>query len=397
MRTQVAIVGAGPAGLMLAHLLHLEGIDSIVLEARSRSYVEGRVRAGILEQGTMDLLVASGVGERMQREGMLHRGVELAFDGARHRLDFVELTGRAISVYAQHEVVKDLVAARIATGRPLLFEAAAEALHDVAGPRPQVTFVQEGRSQTIDCDFIAGCDGFHGVCRQAIPEGVLTTYEQVYPFGWLGILAQAAPASDELIYAHHERGFALFSMRSNEITRLYLQCAPDEDAQRWSDAEVWDELARRFEEAAGWRPNVGPILQKGVTAMRGMLVDPMQYGRLMLAGDAAHIVPPTGAKGLNLAVADVHVMARALVEHYREASTAGLASYSSTCLDRVWKVERFSAWMTSLLHRYEDHTPFQHGLQLAELRYVSSSRAAATALAENYVGLPLDVRHSPRP
>jgi p-hydroxybenzoate 3-monooxygenase len=388
-RTQVAIVGAGPAGLLLAHLLHREGIDSVVLELRSREYIEQRVRAGVLEQATTDILTSSGVGERMQREGMLHHGIELAFDGARHQMDFASLTGRAITVYAQHEVVKDLVAARLSTGRPLLFEAGGVAVHGIDTAQPFVTFEHAGAKQRLDCDFIAGCDGFHGVCRPSIPSDKLAIYEHVYPFGWLGILAQAAPALDELVYAHHERGFALFSMRTKEITRLYLQCAPDEDAERWSDEAIWDELLRRFESAGDWRPNVGPILQKGVTGMRSFVAEPMRHGRLFLAGDAAHIVPPTGAKGLNLAAGDVWVLAHALAEHYRERSQALLDAYSTTCLARVWRAQRFSAWMTSLLHRFADHDAFQRRVQLAELRYVASSRAAASALAENYVGLPL--------
>jgi p-hydroxybenzoate 3-monooxygenase len=388
LRTQVAIVGAGPAGLLLAQLLHRAGIDSVVLEARSREHIEGRIRAGVLEQGTMDLLVEAGVGARMQREGMLHHGVELAFDGARHRIDFANLVGGAITVYAQHEVVKDLVEARIATGRPLHFEAPVLAFEGLAQSRPVVIFEHAGATTRLECDFVAGCDGFHGVCRAAIPSGALRIFEHAYPFGWLGILAAAPPACDELVYAHHDRGFALFSMRSSEVTRLYLQCAPDEDAERWSDQAIWDELLRRFGESAGWQPRVGPILQKGVTGMRSYLVEPMQYGRLFLAGDAAHIVPPTGAKGLNLAVADVRVLAGALGHFYRDGSTAALDSYSSTCLERVWRAQRFSAFMTGLLHRYAEHSPFQHGLQLAELRYLVGSRAAATALAENYVGLP---------
>jgi p-hydroxybenzoate 3-monooxygenase len=397
LRTQVAIVGAGPAGLLLAHLLGLEGIDSVVVEARSREYVEGRIRAGVLEQGTMDALVEARVGERMQREGMLHHGIELAFDGARHRIDFAELTGCAITVYAQHEVVKDLVAARMASGRPLLFDASAVAVDDLATDRPFVMYERERALQRLDCDFIAGCDGFHGICRHAIPDAALTTYEHIYPFAWLGILAAAPPASDELVYAHGDRGFTLFSMRTRKLTRLYLQCAPEEDADRWRDDAIWDELLRRFESAAAWRPNVGPILQKGVTGMRSFVVEPMQYGRLYLAGDAAHIVPPTGAKGLNLAVADVRVLARALAEHYRDGSSAGLRAYSATCLTRVWRAQRFSAWMTTILHRDATHTAFQHRLQLAELSYVASSRAAATALAQNYVGLPFGLQDTGEP
>jgi p-hydroxybenzoate 3-monooxygenase len=388
LRTQIAIIGAGPAGLLLSHLLHLEGIDSVVLEARSRAYIEKRVRAGVLEQATTDTLTRAGVGERMRREGLHHDGIELAFDRARHRIDFAGLTGRAITVYAQHEVVKDLVAARIATQRPLFFEVSRVAVHDIATDRPYVTYEHECSAHRLDCDFIAGCDGSHGVCRHAIPEAALTVYEHAYPFAWLGILVAAPPASDELVYAHHERGFALFSMRTRQITRLYLQCEPDADVERWTDDAIWDELHRRFDAAGDWRPNVGPILQKGVTGMRSFVVEPMRFGRLFLAGDAAHIVPPTGAKGLNLAVADVAVLASALAEHYAKRSTAhALQAYSTTCLDRVWRAQRFSAWMTSMLHCYPARDAFERRLQLAELRYVASSRAAATALAENYVGL----------
>jgi p-hydroxybenzoate 3-monooxygenase len=389
LRAQIAIIGAGPAGLLLSHLLHLQGIDSVVLEAHSRAYIEARVRAGVLEQGTVDILTRADVGERMRREGLRHDGIELAFDGARHRIDFAGLTGRAIMVYAQHELVKDLVAARVASQRPLFFEAGRVAVHDLASDRPYVTYEYEGSAQRLDCDFIAGCDGSHGVCRNAIPEGALTTYEHVYPFAWLGILAAAPPASDELVYAHHERGFALFSMRTREVTRLYLQCAPDEDAARWTDDAIWDELIRRFDGAGDWRPNVGAILQKGVTGMRSFVAEPMQFGRLFLAGDAAHIVPPTGAKGLNLAVADVVVLAAALVQHYAERSSRALEAYSATCLDRVWRAQRFSAWMTSMLHCYPARDAFERQLQLAELRCVVTSRAASAALAENYVGLPL--------
>ena len=389
MHTQIAIIGAGPAGLLLSHLLHLEGIDSVVLEARSRAHIEARVRAGVLEQATTDILTRAGVGERMRREGLRHDGIELAFDRARHRIDFAALTGRSITVYAQHEVVKDLVAARVASQRPLFFEVSGVALHDIAADRPYVTYEHEDGTHRLDCDFIAGCDGFYGVCRHAIPEAALTVYEHAYPFAWLGILAAAPPASDELVYAHHERGFALFSMRTREITRLYLQCAPEEDAGRWTDEAIWDELDRRFDAAGDWRPNVGPILQKGVTGMRSFIAEPMQFGRLFLAGDAAHIVPPTGAKGLNLAVADVAVLASALAEYYAERSSRALQAYSTTCLERVWRAQRFSAWMTSMLHRYPDRDVFERRLQLAELRYVAGSRAAAAALAENYVGLPL--------
>jgi p-hydroxybenzoate 3-monooxygenase len=384
MRTQVAIVGAGPAGLTLAHLLHREGIDSVVLEARSREYVEQRVRAGVLEQGTVDLLSAMGVAERLHREGIVHHGIELRFDGRGYRIPLTDLTGRSITIYGQQEVVRDLIAARLDTERPLLFEVEDVSVHDVASDRPAVRFRYEGAAQELECDVIAGCDGFHGVCRDSIPAGVLTTYSREYPFGWLGILAAVAPSSDELIYASHERGFALHSLRSPELSRLYLQCAPDEDLTEWPDERIWDELHMRFE-LDGWALQEGPVLEKGVTGMRSFVVEPMQYGRLYLAGDAAHIVPPTGAKGLNLAVADVRVLARGLVEWYATGDTAVLDAYSATCLKRAWRAEHFSYFMTHMLHRL-DGDPFDAKLQRAQLEYVCSSEAAATSLAENYVG-----------
>ena len=390
MRTQVGIVGAGPAGLLLSHLLHLEGIDSIVVERRSRAYVEGRIRAGVLEQGVADLLVETGVGERLRREGLVHHGIELRFSGEGHRIDFADLAqGRGVTVYGQHEVVKDLIARRLADRGAILFEAEDVAVHDLAGA-PRIRLRRDGAEEEIACDILAGCDGSHGVCRDAIPDGVLTAYERVYPFGWLGILAQAPPASHELIYANHERGFALLSMRSPEISRLYLQCEPDEDLARWPDARIWEELHVRLEAGGGVRLAEGPVLQKGVTAMRSFVVEPMQHGRLFLAGDAAHIVPPTGAKGMNLAVADVRRLAQALALHFHKGRDDLLESYSAACLRRVWKVQRFSWWMTSMLHRFEADTPFDRRRQLAELDYVTSSRAAATTLAENYVGLPFE-------
>ena len=384
MRTQVAIVGAGPAGLTLAHLLHLEGIDSVVLEARSREYVEQRVRAGVLEQGTVDLLSAMGVAERLHREGIVHHGIELRFDGRGYRIPLTDLTGRSITIYGQQEVVRDLIAARLDTERPLLFEVEDVSVHDVASDRPAVRFRYEGAAQELECDVIAGCDGFHGVCRDSIPAGVLTTYSREYPFGWLGILAAVAPSSDELIYASHERGFALHSLRSPDLSRLYLQCAPDEDLADWPDERIWEELHMRFE-LDGWALHEGPVLEKGVTGMRSFVIEPMQYGRLYLAGDAAHIVPPTGAKGLNLAVADVRVLAGGLVEWYATGDTALLETYSATCLKRAWRAEHFSYFMTHMLHRL-DGDPFDAKLQRAQLAYVCSSEAAATSLAENYVG-----------
>jgi p-hydroxybenzoate 3-monooxygenase len=386
VRTQVGIVGAGPAGLVLAHLLHLRGIDSVVLEARSRDHVERRIRAGVLEQGTVDLLFAMGVGERMRREGLVHEGIELQFEGARHRIDFPSLTGgRTITVYGQQEVVKDLIAARLETGRPLLFEAEAVAVDELESASPAIRFVLEGERQELRCDFVAGCDGYHGVCRDAIPAGVLTEFSREYPFGWLGILAAAPPSNDELIYAYHERGFALHSMRSPTLTRLYLQCRPDERLADWPDERIWDELEQRFG-LEGWTLNRGEIVERGVTGMRSYVVEPMQLGRLFLAGDAAHIVPPTGAKGLNLAVADVRVLADALSVWYESGDGVPLEGYSRHALRRVWRAEHFSWWMTSMLHRLEDGDEFDAKLQLAQLAYVTSSPRAAASLAENYVG-----------
>ncbi len=388
MRTQVGIVGAGPAGLLLAHLLHRAGIDSVVLETRSRAYVENRIRAGVLEHTTEDLLIAAGVGARMQRESLPHRGIHLRFAGQDHRIDFAALTGRHVTVYSQHKVVQDLVAARLAAGLPILFEAADVAVHDLTADRPRITFRHDGTAHDLACDVIAGCDGFHGICRAAIPPGVLSIFERVYPFAWLGILAEAQPSADELIYASHDRGFALLSMRSPELVRLYLQCAPDEDVEAWSDDRIWAEIAARSARP-GFILNQGPILQRSLTPMRSFVAEPMRHGRLFLAGDAAHIVPPTGAKGLNLAAADVAVLARALDAFCHRGDTTGLDTYSAACLDRVWKVQRFSWWMTSMLHRFDSHTPFERHMQLAELKYLAGSTAASTALAENYVGLPL--------
>ena len=391
MRTQVGIIGAGPAGLLLSHLLHLSGIDSVVLEARSRDYVENRIRAGVLEDGTVRTLIDAGLGERMLAIGLPHHGVKLRFSGQTHRIDFRDLTGKSIMVYSQHEVVRDLIAARLAAGGKILFDVADVSVHDFDGDTPHIRFRAGGRDEMLDCDFIAGCDGFHGICRPSIPAGVLTIHERVYPFGWLGILAEAPPSSEELIYANHERGFALLSMRSPTVARLYLQCAPDEDPEAWSDERIWSELdSRLYADETDWRLIRGRILQKGITPMRSFVAEPMQSGRLYLLGDAAHIVPPTGAKGLNLAVADVRVLAPALDAYYRTGATEQLAGYSDTCLRRVWKAQRFSWWMTSMLHRFETHTPFERRIQTAELDYLASSRAAATALAENYVGLPFD-------
>ncbi len=390
MRTQVGIVGGGPSGLLLAHLLHLEGVDSVVLESRSEEYVIERVRAGVLEQGTVDLMTAIGVGDRMRREGLVHHGINISFGGRLHRINMYELTGgRAITVYGQNEVQKDLNQARRATGRPMYHEVEHLALRDFDSASPRIRYRYQGEDCDLQCDFIAGCDGFHGVCRPSIPESALTAFERVYPYGWLGILAEAAPASEELVYTWTERGFALFSMRSPTVTRLYLQCAPDEDIRQWPDERIWDELNIRLTTRDGWKPNMGPVLQKGVTGMRSFVVEPMQYGKLFLAGDAAHIVPPTGAKGLNLAAADVYALSQALAAYYRSGRQDLLDAYSDTCLRRVWRAQRFSWWMTSMLHLSGDENAFDRRRQLAELDYLTSSRAAMTSLAENYVGFPI--------
>ena len=392
LRTQVGIVGAGPAGLLLGHLLHLNGIDSVIVENRSRDYVIDRVRAGVLEQGTVDLLNAMGVAVGLRRAGLRHEGLFVSFQGQRHRIDLADLTGgKAITVYGQNEVVRDLIDARIATTRPLHFEAEQVSVSALDSSSPVLRFQHEGTDHEVHCDFIAGCDGFHGICRPSIPHGVLTLYERVYPFGWLGILAEAAPSSDELVYTLHERGFALFSMRSPMITRLYFQVPPEEKIENWSDEAIWDEMLTRMTTLDGWRPHVGRIVQKGVTPMRSFVAAPMRYGRLFLAGDSAHIVPPTGAKGLNLAASDVLVLARAMKAFYASSRTDWLDEYSDVCLRRVWKAQRFSWWMTSTLHRAPEESAFDHQRQIADLDYLTSSRAAMTSLAEQYVGLPAEV------
>jgi p-hydroxybenzoate 3-monooxygenase len=386
-RTRVGIIGAGPAGLTLAHLLHLEGIESVVLESRSREYVEARVRAGVLEQGTVELLVGTGVGDRLRRQGLVHGGVNLAFAGERHRIDFRDLAqGRTITVYGQQEVVKDLIAARLEAGGPLLFEAEALGVERIGGDRPSIVYQQGGARRELACDLVVGCDGSHGVSRAAVSKESYRAYERNYPFGWLGILARTPPATEELIYAYHERGFALHSMRSPDISRLYLQVAADEPMDRWPEDRIWEELRVRLAEPS-LRP--GPVLEQGVTPMRSFVAEPLQHGRLFLAGDAAHIVPPTGAKGMNLAIADVKVLAEAVASWYGSGSGSLLERYSETCLRRVWRAEHFSYWMTTSLHRDPGGDPFEHKLRLSNLRYVTSSRAAATTLAENYVGMPL--------
>ncbi|MFJ3810034.1 4-hydroxybenzoate 3-monooxygenase [Streptomyces sp. NPDC090073] len=390
MRTTVGIIGAGPAGLLLARLLHRAGIDSVVLESRDRAYVEQRQRAGILEQGTADVLRAAGAGERMDREGLRHDGIELRFDGRRHRVDFPGLTGgRSVTVYAQTEVCKDLVALQLEEGGPLLFEAEALAVEGAEGDRPRVPFRHRGVEQVLECDYVVGCDGFWGVARGAFPAELSQVFERSYPYAWLGILADVAPSHDELVYARHDRGFALLSMRSPTVSRLYLQVPEGTEAARWGDEETWDELERRLETADGWRLERGPVTQKSVTPMRSFVHEPMRHGRLFLAGDAAHIVPPTGAKGLNLAVGDVVTLARALVHRRDTGSEELLDAYSATCLRRIWQAERFSYDMTTLLHRAPGATAFDARLQRARLERIASSRAAGTDLAEAYTGFPL--------
>ncbi|MED5620366.1 4-hydroxybenzoate 3-monooxygenase [Ideonella sp. BN130291] len=387
-RTQVLIVGAGPAGLLLGALLHRYGVDTVLLEARSADYVLGRIRAGVLEQVAVDLLDEAGVGERMHAEGLPHDGFDLCFDGQRHRIDLHALTGKRVMVYGQTEVTRDLMDARRAAGLPSVYEADGVSVHGFDGARPSVRFHHQGATHEIKCDFIAGCDGFHGVCRASVPEAAIQRYEKVYPFGWMGLLADVPPVSHELIYANHERGFALCSMRSATRSRYYVQCALDEHAERWSDDAFWQELKRRLPPDTAAQVHTGASIEKSVAPLRSFVAEPMRFGRLMLAGDAAHIVPPTGAKGLNLAAGDVGLLSRALAEFSR-GSAAGIDSYSQRCLQRVWKAERFSWWFTSLMHRFPDTGEFGQKMQHAELEYIVGSTAAQTAIAENYVGLPL--------
>jgi p-hydroxybenzoate 3-monooxygenase len=391
MKVQVAIIGAGPSGLLLGALLHKAGIDAIVIEQRSADYVLGRIRAGVLEQVTVDLLEQAGVAERLHAEGLPHGGIELCFGGTRHRIDMHKLTGgKHVTVYGQTEVTRDLMHARAEAGLPIVYEAAQVTPHDFDAARPSVSYVKDGAMQTVECDFIAGCDGYHGISRASVPAAALQTFERGYPFGWLGVLSETPPVSHELIYSNHARGFALCSMRSTTRSRYYVQCALDDKVEAWSDAAFWDELRRRLDPAAAAALVTGPSIEKSIAPLRSFVAEPMRFGRLFLAGDAAHIVPPTGAKGLNLATADVGYLARALAEHYAERSDAGIDSYSQRCLRRIWRAERFSWWFTSLMHKFPETGTFGQKIQAAELDYLVNSVAASTALAENYVGLPLD-------
>jgi p-hydroxybenzoate 3-monooxygenase len=387
MRTQVAIIGAGPSGLLLGQLLQRHGIDNVILERQTPAYVLERIRAGIVEQGTVDLLNEAGVGARMQREGLVHDGTQICVEGVRHRIDFKALTGKAVTVYGQTEITRDLMEARATAGAPSIYEAHDVSLHDFSGNRPRVAYRHDGRNGEITCDFIAGCDGFHGVSRKTVPPGAIKTFERVYPFGWLGLLSDTPPVSDELIYIRHELGFALCSMRSPTRSRYYLQCSLAEDVDAWPDERFWEELRRRLDDEARRVLVTGPSLEKSIAPLRSFVAEPMRFGQLLLAGDGSHIVPPTGAKGLNLAASDVYYLSQALVEFFRQKSTAGLDHYSARALARVWKAERFSWWMTTLLHTFPD-SAFEAKMQLAELDYLFNSRVAATALAENYVGLP---------
>ncbi len=392
MKTQVAIIGAGPSGLLLAALLHRAGIDTVVIEQRSPDYVLSRIRAGVLEQGTVGLLDRAGVGERAHAQGLVHSGFALGYRNSEHRIDLQALTGgKTVMVYGQTEVTRDLMDARTAAGLITVYEAQDVALHDFDSAKPRVTYSKNGISHELHCDFIAGCDGFHGVSRASVPASALKTFEKVYPFGWLGVLADTPPVAHELIYANHERGFALCSMRSTTRSRYYVQCAADDKVETWSDAAFWDELRRRLSPEAAETLVTGPSIEKSIAPLRSFVAEPMRFGSLFLAGDAAHIVPPTGAKGLNLAASDVHYLSRGLIEHYAEHSSAGLDAYSDRCLRRVWKAVRFSWWFTTLMHKFPDGGEFAQKVQEAEISYLLSSEAAATSLAENYVGLPFEV------
>ena len=392
MKTQVAIIGAGPAGLMLGHLLHLAGIDAIIVEAKSRKYIEERVRAGVLEHGTVSALVDSGVGDRLLKEGLQHDFIDIRFNERKHRLNIKELSrGRSVWVYAQHEIVKDLVAARLGYGEPLFFEGSNVRIHDIESDKPSIRFTHDGREISVEADFIAGCDGFHGVSRSMIPESVLRVYDRQYPFAWLGVLAEAPPASHEVIYAYHERGFALQSMRGPNVSRLYVQCPVADTVESWPDERFWRELHARLQLRDGWRQEEGPIFQKSITGMRSFVCEPMQYGRLLLAGDAAHIVPPTGAKGLNMAIGDVQTMTRALRRFYEENKSDYLEKYSDTCLKRVWQVQRFASMLCYNLHRFPEHNQFEHKMQIAELNNITHSKQAMRAFAQSYTGIPVEL------
>ena len=388
MRTQVGIIGAGPAGLMLARLLRMQGIDSIIIENRDRDYIENRIRAGLIEDWAADLLIEIGVGERMKRESLIHWGVNIGINGDIHHIDFKKLVNKRVTIYGQQEVVKDMVARRLADGGELLFEVGDVGVHDLKSERPKIRFTHQGKPQEIECDFIGGCDGFHGICRPSIPDGVLKIFERDYPFGWLGILAESPPPDHELIYSYTDRGFALYTMRSPTLARLYLQCGHDEDIEQWPDARIWDELHKRLGGAR--KLEEGKMLQKGITPMRSFVAEPLQYGRLFLAGDSAHIQPPTGAKGMNLAFADVVYLSRAIEAFYKKKRNDLLESYSATCLRRVWKAQRFSWWMTQIMHLFPDESAFDHRRQLGDLDYLVNSESAMRSLAEQYVGLPLD-------
>ena len=386
MRVQVAIIGSGPAGLLLGQLLHRAGIDAIIIEQRSKHYVLDRIRAGVLEMGAVEMLDRLGVGKRLHAEGLVHDGVEISYSAGRQRIDLTGLTGRHVVVYGQTEVTRDLMDAREAAGAKTVYEAEDVSVHDFDSNRPKVRYRKDGREHEVECDFIAGCDGFHGVCRESVPAGSISNFERVYPFGWLGVLSETKPVSDELIYVCHERGFALCSMRSPTRSRYYIQCSLSERVEEWSDDRFWDELRRRLDPEAANHLVTGPSIEKSIAPLRSFVCEPMRFGRMFLAGDAAHIVPPTGAKGLNLAVSDVHYLSEALESHYR-GSDAELDGYSERALKRIWKAERFSWWMTMLLHRLPEDGPFGHKIQQAELAYLAGSRAAQTAMAENYAGL----------